>query len=90
MSFITKDQFIYGIVTFLVVFTGALYLFKRNDLDTDAQFTMITLVAIIIISIVIKKPDITLAKFRRKNNKIDSHICVINFFIYLCPPIFRD
>jgi len=53
MSFITKDQFIYGIVAFLVVFTGALYLFKRNDLDTDAQFTMITLVAIIIISIMI-------------------------------------
>ena len=53
MSIITKDQFIYGVVAFLILFTGALYIFKRNDLDTDAKFTMGTLVIIIIISIVI-------------------------------------
>lgn len=53
LSFITRDQFIYGIVAFLIVFTGALYYFKRNDLDTDAKFTMLSLVAIIIISIAI-------------------------------------
>lgn len=53
MSFITKDQFIYGIVTFLIVFTGLLYIFKRKDLDTDAKFTMLTFVAIIIISLLI-------------------------------------
>ncbi|MDF1517326.1 MAG: 4Fe-4S binding protein, partial [Lutibacter sp.] len=53
MSFITKDQFTYGIVAFLIVFTGALYIFKRNDLDTDAKFTMLSLSAIIVISIAI-------------------------------------
>jgi len=53
MSFITKNQFIYGIVAFLVVFTGALYVFKRKDLDTDAKFTMGSLVAIIITSLLI-------------------------------------
>ena len=53
MSFITKDQFIYGIVAFLIVFTGILYIFKRNDLDADAKFTMLSLVAIIIISILV-------------------------------------
>lgn len=51
MSFITKDQFIYGIVSFLIVFTGALYIFKRKDLDRDAVFTMVSLAAIIIISL---------------------------------------
>ncbi|UQD57348.1 4Fe-4S dicluster domain-containing protein [Flavobacterium sp. K5-23] len=51
LSFITRNQFIYGIVTFLILFTGALFYFKRNDLDTDAKFTMLSLVAIIIISI---------------------------------------
>jgi len=53
MSLITKDQFIYSIVAFLVVFTGALYIFKRNDLDTDAKFTMLSLSTIIVISIAI-------------------------------------
>ena len=53
MSFITKDHFIWGIVAFLPVFTGALYLFKRKDLDKDAVFTMLSLVAIIIISLLI-------------------------------------
>ena len=51
LSFITKNQFIYGIVGFLVVFTGVLFIFKRNDLDTDAKFTIGTLVAIIIVSL---------------------------------------
>jgi hypothetical protein len=37
-----------GIVIFLIVFTGALYLFKRKELDTDAIYTMLSLVAIII------------------------------------------
>jgi hypothetical protein len=32
-------------------FTGALYLFKRKELDTDAIYTMLSLVAIIIISL---------------------------------------
>lgn len=51
MSFITRDQFIGGIVIFLTVFTTALYLFKRKDMDTDAVYTMLTLVAIIILSL---------------------------------------
>jgi hypothetical protein len=38
MSFITRDQFIWGIIAFLVVFTGSLYIFKRK-LDTDAVYT---------------------------------------------------
>lgn len=53
LSIITRSQFIYGIVTFLVVFTGALYLFKRKDMDTDAVYTLVTLAAIIIISVLI-------------------------------------
>jgi hypothetical protein len=40
-----------GIVIFLIVFTGALYLFKRKELDTDAIYTMLSLVAIIILFI---------------------------------------
>lgn len=53
LSIITRSQFIYGIVTFLIVFTGALYIFKRKDMDADAIYTMLTLVAIIIISLLI-------------------------------------
>jgi polyferredoxin len=53
MSFITKDQFVYGIVTFLILFTGFLYFFKRKDMDTDAVYTLISLVLIIIISLLI-------------------------------------
>ena len=53
MSFITKNQFIYGIVAFLIVFTGALFIFKRKDLDADAVYTMVSLSLIIIISLVI-------------------------------------
>lgn len=53
MSFITKDQFVWGIVIFLGLFTTALYVFKRKDMDIDAVYTLISLVAIIIISILI-------------------------------------
>jgi polyferredoxin len=53
LSFITRNQFIYGIISFLILFTGALFYFKRKDLDTDAKFTMLSLVAIILISIAI-------------------------------------
>lgn len=53
LSFITKDQFVLGIVVFLIVFTAALYIFKRKDLDTDAVFTMISLILIIVISLLI-------------------------------------
>lgn len=53
LSFITRNQFIYGIVSFLVIFTAALFYFKRQDLDADAKYTMLSLVAIIIISIAI-------------------------------------
>ncbi|MBF2709606.1 4Fe-4S binding protein [Flavobacterium soyangense] len=53
LSIITRNQFVYGIVVFLVVFTSVLYIFKRNDLDADAKFTMLSLVAIIIISLLI-------------------------------------
>ncbi|WP_310556982.1 4Fe-4S dicluster domain-containing protein [Flavobacterium sp.] len=53
LSFITKNQFVNGIVGFLIVFTAVLYRFKRNDLDTDAKFTLGSLVAVIIISLLI-------------------------------------
>jgi polyferredoxin len=53
LSVITRNQFICGIVSFLILFTGALYYFKRDDLDADARFTMLSLVAIILISIAI-------------------------------------
>jgi hypothetical protein len=48
MSFVTKDHF-FGNCYFPNRFTGALYLFKRKELDTDAIYTMLSLVAIIII-----------------------------------------
>ena len=51
LSIITKDQFTFGIVVFLIIFTSFLYVFKRNDLDTDAIYTMVSLVAIIVISL---------------------------------------
>ncbi|AWG23323.1 FeS-binding protein [Flavobacterium faecale] len=51
LSFITKDQFVWGIVIFLGVFTGALYAFKRKDMDKDAVYTMVSLVAIMILAI---------------------------------------
>ena len=51
MSFITKDQFVWGIVIFLGIFTSLLYAFKRKDLDTDAVYTMITLVVIMVLAI---------------------------------------
>jgi polyferredoxin len=50
-SFITKEQFIYGIVAFLVIFTGALYIFKRKDMDKDAIFTLASLSLIIVVSL---------------------------------------
>lgn len=53
LSFITRNQFIYWVVGFLIVFTGALFYFKRKDLDADAKYTMLSLVAIIIIAIAI-------------------------------------
>lgn len=53
MSFITKNQFVYGIVSFLILFTGVLYIFNRKDMDSDAVYTMVSLTLIIIISLVI-------------------------------------
>ena len=53
INIITKDQFIIGIVVFLSVFTALLYVFKRNEMDKDAIYTMISLVIIIIISLLI-------------------------------------
>jgi polyferredoxin len=52
-SFITREQFIYGIIIFLFAFTAVLLIFKRNDLDTDAKFTIVSLVIVIILSAVI-------------------------------------
>jgi polyferredoxin len=52
-SFITKNQFIYGIVGFLFVFTSVLFIFKRKQLDTDAKFTIASLVLIMIIVLLI-------------------------------------
>jgi polyferredoxin len=53
MSIITRNQFVYGIVVFLILFTAVLYIFKKNDLDADAKFTIVSLVAIIIIALLI-------------------------------------
>lgn len=51
MSIITRNQFVYGIVVFLILFTAVLFVFKKNDLDIDAKFTIGSLVAIILISL---------------------------------------
>ena len=53
LSFISKNHFIYGIVGFLILFTSVLYKFKKNDLDTDAKFTIGSLVAVIILALLI-------------------------------------
>jgi uncharacterized membrane protein len=46
ISFITKDNFIWIVIFLVVFFTGVLYIFKRKDLDTDAVYTMLSLVTI--------------------------------------------
>ena len=53
MSLITRNQFIWGIVLFLTLFTGLIYVFKRKELDTDAVYTLLTLTLIIVASILI-------------------------------------
>lgn len=53
LSMITKSQFIYGIITFLLIFTGVLFIFRRKDLDQDAVYTILSLVAVLVISLII-------------------------------------
>jgi hypothetical protein len=53
MSFITKDQFTVGIVLFFGRIYIAFVYFQRNDMDTDAIYTMVSLVVIIIISLLL-------------------------------------
>lgn len=47
-SLITRDQFTIGIVIFLTLLTGTLFIFKRKNMDKDAVYTMASLVVIII------------------------------------------
>jgi polyferredoxin len=49
MSFITKDQFSRNCIDFGYIFVY----FQRNDMDTDAIYTMVSLVVIIIISLLL-------------------------------------
>ena len=50
LSFISRNQFIYGIVVFIAALVGGLYFFKRKNLDKDAVYTMVSLgIAIILI-----------------------------------------
>jgi polyferredoxin len=53
MSLITRNQFIWGVVLFLSLFTSAIYVFKRKELDSDAVYTLITLMVIVIGAILI-------------------------------------
>ena len=53
LSFISKDQFVYGIVLFISLSVGFIYLYKRQDLDKDAIYTMISLGVIIVFCILI-------------------------------------
>jgi polyferredoxin len=48
LDLITRRQFTIGIVVFLAILTGSLYLFKRKKMDKDAVFTMVSLVVIMI------------------------------------------
>jgi len=43
LSIISRNLFIYGIVIFISVLVGALYFFKRKNLDKDAVYTMVSL-----------------------------------------------
>jgi polyferredoxin len=47
LTLLTKQQFVYGIVVFLSIFTFVLYRYKKSELDKDAKFTIGTLVGII-------------------------------------------
>lgn len=42
-SIITRNQFAYGIAIFIAVLIGALYLFKRKNMDKDAVYTIVSL-----------------------------------------------
>ena len=53
LSFITKNQFVYGIVLFISISIGFLYLYKRKNLDKDAIYTMVSLSIVMVISILI-------------------------------------
>lgn len=42
-SIITRNQFAYGIAIFIALLIGALYLFKRKNMDKDAVYTIVSL-----------------------------------------------
>ncbi|WP_340077398.1 4Fe-4S binding protein [Leptobacterium sp. I13] len=48
LSIITKGQFIWGVVALLIFVIGAIFIFKRKEMDKDALFTMGSLGLIII------------------------------------------
>ena len=48
LSIISASQFIWGVVVFLVLLLGAIYIFKRKALDKDALFTMGAIGAVIV------------------------------------------
>ncbi len=50
-TWLTRSVFIYSVSAFLAIFVLGLYIFKRKNMDSDAKFTMLTIVAIIIISL---------------------------------------
>ncbi len=50
-TWLTRSAFIYGVAAFLTIFVVGLYIFKRKNMDSDAKFTMLTIVAIIVISL---------------------------------------
>lgn len=61
-SIITRNQFTYGIVAFITLLVGGLYIFKRKNLDKDAVYTMVSLgiamVAIILLNFTAGKQEI--------------------------------
>lgn len=48
-SIISKSQFIWGSILFLAVIVGAIYLFKRKELNKDAKYAMLSITAIMIL-----------------------------------------
>jgi ferredoxin len=54
MSLLTREQFIGGVVLFLFVLMTILFFWKKNGLEKDAKYTLVSLGSILILSLCIQ------------------------------------
>lgn len=52
-TFISRTQFIYSVIAFLIVFAGGLVFFKRKSLNKDVRYALISVSVVIIILLVV-------------------------------------